>query len=42
MGKADGFLAAYNPLAGGVLSGRYKTADVPAEGTFSDAAGQKN
>lgn len=26
----------YNPLAGGVLSGKYKTKDVPAEGRYSD------
>ncbi|OCK85511.1 putative aflatoxin b1 aldehyde reductase-like protein [Lepidopterella palustris CBS 459.81] len=25
----------FNPLAGGLLSGRYKTADVPAEGRYS-------
>ncbi|KAL2855851.1 NADP-dependent oxidoreductase domain-containing protein [Aspergillus pseudoustus] len=28
----------YNPLAGGVFSGKYKTKDVPAEGRFSDNA----
>lgn len=28
----------YNPLAGGLLSGKYKTSDVPAEGRFSDEA----
>ncbi|PWY94796.1 aflatoxin B1-aldehyde reductase GliO-like protein [Aspergillus sclerotioniger CBS 115572] len=26
----------YNPLAGGILSGKYKTQDVPAEGRYSD------
>ena len=26
----------YNPLAGGLLSGRYKSADIPAEGRYSD------
>lgn len=26
----------YNPLAGGILSGKYKTADIPAEGRYSD------
>lgn len=29
----------YNPLAGGLLSGKYKTAAVPLEGRFSDASG---
>ncbi len=33
-------IVVYNPLAGGFLSGRYKTADVPAEGRFSNRAGQ--
>ncbi|KAL3491769.1 NADP-dependent oxidoreductase domain-containing protein [Aspergillus germanicus] len=28
----------YNPLAGGIFSGKYKTRDVPAEGRFSDNA----
>ncbi|RAK98589.1 aldo/keto reductase family protein [Aspergillus ibericus CBS 121593] len=28
----------YNPLAGGLLSGKYKTQDVPAEGRYSDKA----
>lgn len=28
----------YNPLAGGILSGKYKTKDVPAEGRYSDIA----
>ncbi|KAH8808006.1 NADP-dependent oxidoreductase domain-containing protein [Xylogone sp. PMI_703] len=28
----------YNPIAGGLFSGKYKTADVPAEGRFSDSA----
>lgn len=26
----------YNPLAGGLFSGKYKTKDVPAEGRYSD------
>lgn len=29
----------YNPLAGGLFSGKYKSADVPAEGRYSDAVG---
>lgn len=28
----------YNPLAGGILSGKYKTKDVPTEGRYSDNA----
>jgi aflatoxin B1 aldehyde reductase len=28
----------YNPVAGGLFSGKYKTADVPAEGRFSDSS----
>lgn len=28
---------AYNPLAGGLFSGKYKTQDVPAEGRFADS-----
>lgn len=28
----------YNPIAGGLLSGKYKTHDVPAEGRYSDAS----
>ncbi|PNS20226.1 hypothetical protein CAC42_5676 [Sphaceloma murrayae] len=28
----------YNPVAGGIFSGKYKSSDVPAEGRFSDAA----
>ncbi|ODH48978.1 hypothetical protein GX48_04911 [Paracoccidioides brasiliensis] len=28
----------YNPLAGGIFSGKYKTADIPASGRFSDQA----
>ena len=28
---------AYNPLAGGLFSGKYKTKDIPAEGRFADA-----
>ncbi|KAH0566529.1 hypothetical protein GP486_000070 [Trichoglossum hirsutum] len=30
----------YNPLAGGLLSGKYKTTGVPVEGRFSDAYGR--
>lgn len=26
----------YNPLAGGLFSGKYKTKDIPAEGRYSD------
>lgn len=29
----------YNPIAGGLFSGKYKTSDVPAEGRYSDAVG---
>lgn len=29
----------YNPIAGGLFSGKYKLDDVPTEGRFSDAAG---
>ena len=28
----------YNPVAGGLLTGKYKTSDVPAEGRFSDTS----
>jgi len=28
----------YNPLAGGIFSGKYKTADVPSEGRYSDVS----
>jgi aflatoxin B1 aldehyde reductase len=30
----------YNPLAGGLFSGKYKTKDIPAEGRYSDAVGR--
>jgi aflatoxin B1 aldehyde reductase len=30
----------YNPLAGGLFSGKYKSKDVPKEGRFSDAVGK--
>ncbi|KAJ9112775.1 hypothetical protein QFC20_002100 [Naganishia adeliensis] len=30
---------AYNPIAGGILSGKYKTSDVPSEGRYSDSVG---
>lgn len=29
----------YNPLAGGLFSGKYKSSDVPTDGRFSDASG---
>ncbi|EFE29535.1 aryl-alcohol dehydrogenase Aad14, putative [Trichophyton benhamiae CBS 112371] len=29
-------IVVYNPLAGGILSGKYKTADVPADGRYSN------
>lgn len=29
----------FNPLAAGVLAGKYKSAEIPAEGRFSDAGG---
>jgi aflatoxin B1 aldehyde reductase len=29
-------LVVYNPIAGGILSGRYKTSEIPAEGRYSD------
>lgn len=29
----------YNPLAGGLFSGKYKTSDIPEEGRFSDKGG---
>ncbi|KAK2800546.1 hypothetical protein FQN50_008091 [Emmonsiellopsis sp. PD_5] len=28
----------YNPLAGGIFSGKYKTADIPAEGRYSESS----
>ncbi|KAL4786375.1 NADP-dependent oxidoreductase domain-containing protein [Aspergillus varians] len=31
-------IVVYNPLAGGILSGKYKTKDIPAEGRYSDNA----
>ncbi|KAL4869778.1 hypothetical protein BDV12DRAFT_72308 [Aspergillus spectabilis] len=31
-------IVVYNPLAGGIFSGKYKTKDVPAEGRYSDTA----
>ncbi|KAE8352717.1 NADP-dependent oxidoreductase domain-containing protein [Aspergillus coremiiformis] len=31
-------IVAYNPLAGGILSGKYKTKDIPEEGRYSDKA----
>lgn len=30
----------YNPIAGGIFSGKYKSADVPAEGRYSDSVGK--
>ena len=32
---------AYNPVAGGLFSGKYKTADIPSEGRFADANNKK-
>ncbi|EZF30873.1 hypothetical protein H109_07679 [Trichophyton interdigitale MR816] len=29
-------IVVYNPLAGGILSGKYKTADIPADGRYSN------
>ncbi|TKX23637.1 oxidoreductase-like protein 21 [Elsinoe australis] len=31
-------IVVYNPVAGGIFSGKYKSVDVPAEGRFSDTA----
>jgi aryl-alcohol dehydrogenase-like predicted oxidoreductase len=28
----------YNPLAGGLFSGKYKSQDIPAEGRYSDSS----
>lgn len=33
-------IVVYNPVAGGIFSGKYKTADVPAEGRYSDSVGR--
>lgn len=30
----------YNPIAGGIFSGKYKTADVPTSGRYSDSVGK--
>jgi aflatoxin B1 aldehyde reductase len=30
----------YNPIAGGLFSGKYKTSDIPKEGRYSDAVGK--
>lgn len=32
----------YNPIAGGLFSGKYKTHDVPAEGRYSDTSSTGN
>ena len=32
-------ILAYNPVAGGVLSGRYRSSEIPQEGRFSDTQG---
>ncbi|KAI9834312.1 MAG: hypothetical protein M1826_004238 [Phylliscum demangeonii] len=32
-------IVVYNPLAGGLFSGKYKTSEIPAEGRYSDATG---
>jgi aflatoxin B1 aldehyde reductase len=34
-------IVVYNPVAGGLFSGKYKTADVPESGRFSDAEGTR-
>lgn len=31
-------IVVYNPLAGGILSGKYKTKDIPTEGRYSDVS----
>lgn len=31
-------MVVYNPLAGGLFSGKYKTQDVPKEGRYSDTS----
>ncbi|KAJ5576975.1 hypothetical protein N7535_003901 [Penicillium sp. DV-2018c] len=31
-------IVVYNPLAGGIFSGKYKTKDIPAEGRYSDTS----
>jgi aflatoxin B1 aldehyde reductase len=30
----------YNPIAGGLFSGKYKTADIPTSGRYSDSVGK--
>jgi len=30
----------YNPVAGGLFSGKYKSSEVPTEGRYSDAVGR--
>jgi aflatoxin B1 aldehyde reductase len=34
-------IVVYNPVAGGLFSGKYKTTDVPSSGRFSDAEGTR-
>ena len=34
-------IVVYNPVAGGLFSGKYKTSDVPTTGRFSDAEGSR-
>jgi len=33
-------IVVYNPLAGGLFSGKYKTADIPTTGRYSDSVGR--
>ncbi|KAK5159647.1 NADP-dependent oxidoreductase domain-containing protein [Cryomyces antarcticus] len=33
-------IVVYNPIAGGIFSGKYKSADVPTEGRYSDSVGK--
>lgn len=33
-------IVVYNPIAGGLFSGKYKTKDIPKEGRYSDAVGR--
>jgi aflatoxin B1 aldehyde reductase len=32
-------IVVYNPIAGGLFSGKFKTSEIPTEGRFSDAVG---
>lgn len=33
-------IVVYNPIAGGIFSGKYTSSDIPSEGRYSDAVGQ--